>query len=57
IALRTGNPNCFVLGPGNIDYAHGPDEFVEVEELHQGLRLIARAAELVLEEGRGAGRI
>lgn len=48
IAVRTGNPHCLVFGPGNIDYAHGPDEFVEVEELRRGLELMARAAELVV---------
>ncbi len=51
IAVRTGNPHCLVFGPGNIDHAHGPDEFVELGELREGLKLIARAAELVVHEG------
>lgn len=32
-AARTGNQQCFLLGPGNIAQAHGPDEYIEVEEL------------------------
>ncbi|MEE9241326.1 MAG: M20 family metallopeptidase [bacterium] len=44
-AARTGNRQCFLLGPGNIAQAHGPDEFVEIEELKKAALVFGRLAE------------
>lgn len=44
-AARTGNQQCFLLGPGNIQQAHSPDEFVEVEELRKSAVVIGALAE------------
>lgn len=44
-AARTGNRQCFLLGPGNIEQAHSPDEFIEVEELRRSAVVIGALAE------------
>ncbi len=44
-AARTGNSQCFLLGPGNIGQAHGPDEYVEVEELRMSAVILAGITE------------
>lgn len=44
-AARTGNRQCFLLGPGNIAQAHGPDEFVEIEELKKAVTVFGRLTE------------
>jgi succinyl-diaminopimelate desuccinylase len=44
-AARTGNRQCFLLGPGNIEQAHSPDEYVEVEELRRAAAVFGRLAE------------
>jgi len=51
-AARTGNRQCFLLGPGNIEQAHGPDEFIEIEELRRAALLLGRLTErFALGEG------
>ncbi len=35
IAGRTGNGNCLSYGPGNLKYAHKPDEFVEIADIRR----------------------
>jgi succinyl-diaminopimelate desuccinylase len=44
-AARTGNRQCFLLGPGNIAQAHGPDEFIEIEELKKAAVLFGNLVE------------
>ncbi|MEE9257783.1 MAG: M20 family metallopeptidase [bacterium] len=44
-AALTGNRQCFLLGPGNIEQAHSPDEYVEVEELRRAAVVFGRLAE------------
>ncbi len=44
-AARTGNRQCFLLGPGDIAQAHGPDEFVEIGELKKAAAVFGRLAE------------
>lgn len=41
-AARTGSRQCFLLGPGNVEQAHGPDEFVDVEELRRAALVLTR---------------
>lgn len=44
-ATRTGNSQCFLLGPGNIEQAHSPDEFIGVEELRRAAVVLAGITE------------
>lgn len=44
-AARTGSRQCFLLGPGNVEQAHGPDEFVDIEELRRAARVFGRLTE------------
>ena len=44
-AARTGSRQCFLLGPGNVEQAHGPDEFVDVEELRRAALVFGRLTE------------
>ncbi len=45
VAARTGNRNCFLLGPGNIEQAHASDEFIEAASLRKAARVYARLME------------
>ena len=48
-AAQTGSRNCFLLGPGNIEQAHTPDEFIEsrlAEKSRARLRQAARKIRL-----------
>lgn len=45
VAARTGNRQCFLLGPGNIAQAHGPDEFIEIDELKKAAFVFSRVVE------------
>ena len=50
-AAQTGSRNCFLLGPGNIEQAHTPDEFIEVDSLKNAARVYGRLLEkFVLDE-------
>lgn len=51
-AARTGNRQCFLLGPGNIEQAHAPDEFIEVAELRRATLVLGRLAERFALEGK-----
>ena len=52
VAAQTGNRNCFLLGPGNIEQAHTPDEFIEVDSLKKAARVYGRLLEkFALGEG------
>ena len=44
-AAQTGSRNCFLLGPGNIEQAHTPDEFIDVDSLKKAARLYGRLIE------------
>ena len=44
-AAQTGSRNCFLLGPGNIEQAHTPDEFIEVDSLKKAARVYGRLVE------------
>lgn len=44
-AAQTGSRNCFLLGPGNIEQAHTPDEFIEVDSLKKAARVYGRLLE------------
>ncbi len=43
---------CVICGPGSIDQAHKPDEFIEVSE-PQGLRALPKGVITVRERGHG----
>ncbi len=45
VAVRTGNKQSYVFGPGNIENAHAPDEFIEVAELQAAARILASLVE------------
>ena len=44
-AAQTGSRSCFLLGPGNIEQAHTPDEFIEVDSLKKAARVYGRLIE------------
>ena len=35
----TKNKQCFLLGPGNIEQAHSPNEFVSTKELTKATKI------------------
>ena len=39
VASRTKNKQCFLLGPGNIEQAHSPNEFVSTKELTKATKI------------------
>lgn len=41
--LSQAGKNCIVFGPGHINVAHAPDEFVTLDQLHAALPVYARA--------------
>ena len=45
IAGRIGNSNCMSYGPGNLRYAHNPDEFVEIEDVLRCEEVLRRLVE------------
>lgn len=48
IAALTGNRNCMSFGPGSLDQAHRPDEFVPCEEIVRSAAVMTRLAEDIL---------
>lgn len=48
IAATTGNRNCMSYGPGDLFYAHKPDEFVELDDITRCTRVMTRLAESIL---------
>ena len=44
-AAQTGSRSCFLLGPGNIEQAHTPDEFIGVDSLKKAARVYGRLLE------------
>lgn len=44
---QTAGINSVVCGPGNIDQAHKPNEFVSLEQLEKGLVVIRRVVQLM----------
>lgn len=50
ISVKTGNKKCLVFGPGNIEQAHGPDEYVEINQIGKAAEILARTVELHLIE-------
>ena len=38
-------PELIVIGPGNIDQAHRPDEWIELEQLRRGVDVYQRLLE------------
>lgn len=44
-AAQTGSRSCFLLGPGSIEQAHAPDEFVEADSLKKAARVYCRLME------------
>lgn len=40
IATMTGNPNCIIFGPGKLENAHKIDEYVSVEEIANGEKVL-----------------
>lgn len=48
IAALTGNKNCMSFGPGSLDQAHRPDEFVPCEEIVRSAAVMTRLAEDIL---------
>jgi succinyl-diaminopimelate desuccinylase len=50
ISVRTGNQKCLVFGPGNIEQAHAPDEYVEVDQIRKATEILARTVEIHLTQ-------
>ena len=48
IAATTGNRNCMSYGPGDLFYAHKPNEFVELDDITRCTRVMTRLAESIL---------
>ena len=44
-AARTGNQQCYLLGPGSIEQAHRTDEFIDLEELKKSALIISSLTE------------
>ena len=47
IAGRLGNKNCLSYGPGDLKYAHKPDEFVEVEDVNRCEKVLKELVKLL----------
>jgi acetylornithine deacetylase/succinyl-diaminopimelate desuccinylase-like protein len=50
ISVKTGNQKCLVFGPGNIEQAHAPDEYVEIDQIRKATEILARTVEIHLAE-------
>jgi succinyl-diaminopimelate desuccinylase len=50
ISVKTGNQKCLVFGPGNIEQAHAPDEYVEIDQIRKATQILARTVEIHLAE-------
>jgi len=50
IAATTGNHNCMSYGPGDLFYAHKPDEFVEIDDIIRCTKVMTKLAESILIE-------
>ena len=50
IAATTGNRNCMSYGPGDLFYAHKPDEFVELDDITRCTRVMTLLAESILTD-------
>lgn len=48
IAATTGNRNCMSYGPGDLFYAHKPNEFVEVDDIVRCTAVMTKLAESIL---------
>lgn len=48
IAASTGNRNCMSYGPGDLFYAHKPNEFVEVADIVRCTAVMTKLAESIL---------
>lgn len=51
IAALTGCRNCMSFGPGSLEQAHRPDEFVPCEEITRSAAVMTRLAEDILFDG------
>ncbi|MDA1000009.1 MAG: M20 family metallopeptidase [bacterium] len=45
VAAMTGSRRCFLFGPGNIEQAHAPDEFIETAQLETSARILVELVE------------
>jgi succinyl-diaminopimelate desuccinylase len=43
VARIAGVPHCVAYGPGELELAHQPDEYCEIEDLMNATRVIALA--------------
>lgn len=50
IAGMTGNQNCLSYGPGNLKYAHKPDEFVEMTDIRRCEKVLWQMMEQIEKE-------
>lgn len=50
IAGMTGNQNCLSYGPGNLKYAHKPDEFVEMTDIERCEKVLWQLIEQIEKE-------
>lgn len=48
IAAMTGCRNCMSFGPGSLEQAHRPNEFVPCEEITRSAAVMTRLAEIIL---------
>lgn len=50
IAGMTENKNCLSYGPGNLKYAHKPDEFVEITDIKRCEKVLWQLIEQIEKE-------
>lgn len=53
IAGRLGNTNCMSYGPGNLELAHKPDEYVPISDIRRCHKVMVKLAENILYESDG----
>lgn len=52
VAAMTGNVNCMSYGPGDLGYAHKPNEFVECTDITRSVDVLTHLAkEILIETG------
>ena len=56
IAATTGNRNCMSYGPGDLFYAHKPDEFVELDDISRCPRVMTRLADSSQKRSRTSSK-
>ena len=53
IAGRLGNRECLSYGPGDLKYAHKPDEFVEIKDIERCEKVLTELVKNMVLKKRG----